>query len=542
VRAILENAVEYHDKRDELISINPSIEQEIARISAMNREEIDEVLSQAEESFRVWSSLSIRDRQDYISNLTDIILQEREEIAELIAQEQGKPATEALGAEIIATLSSLQFLAKNAEKYLKPRKAPNQMILFTSKKSYFHFVPYGVIAVISPWNFPFSVPVPQIAAALVAGNTVVHKPAPSSVLIGRKIDEIFRKAGLPQGVFNSLFIRDQDASYLTGHPKVKKIIFTGSTQVGKKVMASAATNLTPVILELGGKDAAVVARDANIARAAKGIVWGAFFGSGQVCASVERVYVESPVAEKFINACIEEARKLKIGDPLDKDTEIGPMSNRAQLESVQAQIEDALEKGAEIVLGGKQRQPGFFFEPTILTNVNHSMRIMTEETFGPILPIMVVDSVDEAIRLANSTPFGLSAFGWTQSRKTAKKLLNDLQAGIVVINDSTFSWGEPTAPWGGIKVSGIGKTRAQFGLQEMVQIKYTSYDKSRNKTNLWWFPYNGSLLEIYHRAAELFFSRSLWQKIKAALGLVTKKRFAESAHWPSIISNFYKIF
>ncbi|NOY61230.1 MAG: aldehyde dehydrogenase family protein, partial [Calditrichaeota bacterium] len=473
---------------------------------------------------------------------SDIILEQKSEIAHLIATEQGKPVTEALGAEVVSVLSILKDLYRNGRRVLERSNVRPEQILFVHKKSSYRYEPFGVVAIISPWNYPFSVPVPEIAAALFAGNTVIFKPAPHSILIGEKIDEIFKMAGFPHGVMNTVIVDDRDAPVISEHPAVDKIVFTGSTNVGSKIMSSAAKAVTPILLELGGKDAAIVAADANIERAAKGIVWGAMFTTGQVCASVERVYVESNVSEKFIDACIRETKKLKIGDPLDKDTDIGPLSHVGQLNHIDQHIEDAVEKGARIVVGGKRmKMPGYFFEPTILTNVDHTMDVMIHETFGPVLPVMTVKSLDEAIELANDSIYGLSAYGWTENKNTAERLMNELEAGTVMINDSTSSWGEATAPWGGMKKSSIGRTRSRFGLLEMVQVKYASYDRGNNAFNPWWFPYDSQARQFFIRALDLLFQQNVLKKMMALFSLLKVGKFVRTAHWWAILKNLNKL-
>ena len=433
---------------NQLVSINPTTGQQFGSLDVISQEQLDIIISKAHSKSDEWAKTSISERIKYLQKLSDVILEEKNEIAKLVAEEQGKPVGEALGAEVLAVLAILKDLIKNAKKILAKDKVPHEQILFVHKKSHYNYVPFGVVAIISPWNYPFSVPIPEIAAALVAGNTVIFKPAPQTIFVGKCIDELFKKAGFPEYVVNTVFVTDHVAPFITTHPDVRKIVFTGSTEVGKKIMKAASDHLKPVVLELGGKDAAVVAGDANLQRAAKGIVWGAFFSTGQVCASVERVYVVKEVAEQFLELCVKETGLLKVGNPLEPDTDMGPLSTAEQMENFQAHIQDAVEKGAKVLVGGKKIPgPGFFFEPTVLSHADHSMKIMTHETFGPALPIMIVDSLDEAIRMANDCDFGLSAFGWTQSRKTAQRLMNELQAGTVLINDSTVTWGEPNAPW-----------------------------------------------------------------------------------------------
>jgi len=525
-----------------LVSINPATEEELGRVVAMDRAAMDRKMAEARRAFGPWSQVPLRERQRLLERLNDIIVERVEEIATLLAREQGKPMLEAKLAEILPVLAINQSLARRAHRLLQPERSTPELVLFAHKRSQYRFVPYGVILILSPWNYPFSVPIPQMAAAVVAGNTVVFKPSPEAILVGQKIDELFRLAGFPEGVVNTVFVTNEDAAYLVEHPEVRKILLTGSTETGRKVMAAAAHQLKPVLLELGGKDAAVIAADADVERAAKGIVWGAFFTSGQVCASVERVYVERPVAEAFLEACLGEVKKLRVGDPLNENTDLGPLMTNRQLQRVISHIEDAISKGATIVTGGHRiGTRGFFFEPTVLTHVNHSMKVMTEETFGPILPIMVVDSLDEAIRLANDSPYGLTAFGWTRSRATAERLQQELEAGTVMINDATCTWGEPSAPWGGVKQSGLGRTRSRFGLLEMVQIKYTSDDEGDNPYNPWWFPYDRRAHDFGDDAIAFLFARKWRGKGRALVRLLKNERFVKTAHWKHIVRHLGRL-
>lgn len=526
-----------------IISINPTTGNELGRIGAFTRIEIDKAICTCQKAQKEWENLDIKKRQAYFKNLLKVILDQKEEIAELIAKEQGKPFTESLASEIFAVLAIIKDLIYNAQKTLKSQKVDHQQILFVHKKSEYQFISYGVVAIISPWNYPFSVPLPEIATALVTGNTVLFKPAPDSIFVGQKINELFRQAGFPEGVLQTVFVEDRDAPFITSHSLIDKIVFTGSTLVGKEVMTNAAQQMTPVVLELGGNDPAIVASDANIERAAKGIVWGSMFNAGQVCAGVERVYVEKPIAQEFIEKCINLTKSLKVGDPLEADTQIGPMSNMEQLLKVQSQIEDAVNRGAVVQTGGKRfDRKGYFLEPTVLTNVDHTMDVMIEETFGPVLPIMVVDSLGQAIDLANDSIYGLSAYGWTGSKQTAERLVKELHAGTVMINDTTSSWGEPKAPWGGVKMSGIGRTRARFGLEEMVQVKYVSLDKGTNKYNPWWYPYNLESKKFISDAAQLVYSTNLVTKMTSLFKVLFHQRFYQTAYWGAVLKNVKKLF
>jgi succinate-semialdehyde dehydrogenase/glutarate-semialdehyde dehydrogenase len=379
------------------------------------------------------------------------------------------------------------------------------------------YQPIGVVLAIKPWNYPWGQSLPVLASALVAGNSVVLKPAPATTLVGLRIGALARKAGFPDGVVNVVAVDDAVAASLVEDPRVGKIVFTGSVATGRKVMAAAARNLTPVVLELGGKDPAIVCRDADLERAAKGIVWSAFMNAGQTCAAVERVYVERPVAEPFLAKVLEETKALRLARA--GDGELGPMTLERQRLVVEQHVLDAVARGARVLLGGARADgPGFYYPPTVLTGVDHSMAIMRDETFGPVLPIMTVDSLEDAIRLANDSAYGLTASGWTRSDATAARLQRELVAGIVSINDHVSSFGEPAAPWGGVKWSGIGRIHGPLGLLEMVQPTYVSLDRGRGP-ELWWYPYDAALGRLLSRSAEALYSTSLARRLLGQLRL-----------------------
>src|SRR5437762_3297766 len=293
---------------------------------------------------------------------------------------------------------------------------------------------------------------------LAAREAVLRRADEIARLIGLLVAELFREAGVPDGVVNVVAVDDALAPGLVEDPRVDKIVFTGSPATGRRVMVSAAKNLTPVVLELGGKDPAVVCGDADLDRAARGIVWGAFVNAGQTCASVERVYVEARIADAFLDRVVEGTRSRRVGDPAARDVEIGALTLERQRKIVEEHVADAVAKGAHVLTGGKPAAgPGWFYPPTVISGVDHTMRVMREETFGPVLPVMAVPSLDEAIRLANDSDYGLTASGWTRDPATAGRLERELQAGVVTINDCVYTFGEPSAPWGGFKKSGLGR-------------------------------------------------------------------------------------
>jgi succinate-semialdehyde dehydrogenase/glutarate-semialdehyde dehydrogenase len=305
-------------------------------------------------------------------------------------------------------------------------------------------------------------------------------------------------------------------------------------------MAAAAKNLTPVVLELGGKDPAVVCRDADLDRAARGIVWAAFLNCGQTCASVERVYVESEIAEAFLARVVELTKSLRVGDPASGEVEVGALTLERQRKIVDEHVHDAVSKGARVLTGGAPIPgPGWFYPPTVLAGVDHTMRVMREETFGPVLSVMSVPSLDEAIRLANDSDYGLTASGWTRDPATADRLERDLQVGVVTINDCVSSFGEPTAPWGGFKKSGIGRAHGLAGLREMVQIKYVARDPGGPM--LWWFPYGVELDRLLPSAMRALHARSPWTRLVHMLRLLRFSRFRRRGRLGSLLRRPHRL-
>jgi succinate-semialdehyde dehydrogenase/glutarate-semialdehyde dehydrogenase len=522
------------------VSVDPSTGTAFARASLLDASQAGEALERARDAFPRWKRTSVRQRSRALLSLREAVLAEADEIARLIQREQGKPTAEAHAAEVLPSLDTLKHLARHADELLREDPLESQQLLLAHKDARLLYEPWGVVLVITPWNYPFGLPLPLVAAALVAGNSVVLKPAPSTTLTGLRIGALAERAGLPEGTVSVLAVDDELAPGLVKDRRVGKIVFTGSVGTGKKVMAAAAENLTPVLLELGGKDPAVVCSDADLDRAVPGVVWGAFMNTGQTCASVERVYVARELAEAFVSRVVEATRALRVGGT--GPTDVGPLTLARQREIVERQVADARQKGARVLTGGEVPSgPGNYYPPTVLTNVDHTMDLMREETFGPVLPIMEVASLDEAIRLANDTDYGLTASGWTRSRENARRLQRELQAGIVTINDGLSSFGEPTAPWGGIKHSGIGRTHGRLGLREMVRPKYVTGDRSGG-AELWWYPYDEDYERLLSEANPALHARSPWRRVASLLRLAGHWRLWRRLGPRRILMNLDRLF
>jgi succinate-semialdehyde dehydrogenase/glutarate-semialdehyde dehydrogenase len=493
--------------------VNPATGEPFAAVSLLDAAQASEAIATAHAAFLSWSRTSLRERARLVDRLRQAVVEQADAIAALVEREQGKPAAEAYAAEIVPSLEALKYLSAHAEELLRDDVLEAQNLLLAHKEARLVYAPIGVVLAIKPWNYPWGLSLPVVATALVAGNTVVLKPAPATTLTGLRIGALVRQVGFPDGVLSVVAVDDTVAASLVEDPRLGKIVFTGSVATGKLVMAAAAKNLTPVVLELGGKDPAIVCRDADLDRAARGIVWGAFANSGQTCASVERVYVERPVAQALLDRIVAETRRLRVGNPGTQDVELGSLTLERQRRIVEQHVRDAVAKGARVLTGGQTPDgPGFFYPPTVLADVSHEMAIMRDESFGPLLPVMAVDSLEEAIRFANDSPYGLTCSGWTRSEETARRLQRELVAGVVSINDHLSSFGEPTAPWGGVKWSGMGRTHGLLGLREMVQHRYVSLDRSRGP-ELWWYPYDAEFAGLMRQAAPALYSTSFVRRI-----------------------------
>jgi acyl-CoA reductase-like NAD-dependent aldehyde dehydrogenase len=518
-------------------AVNPATGEAFAQASLLDAAQAGEAVAAAQAAFPAWSRTTFRERARLLDRLRQAMVDQADDVARLIEREQGKPFAEAFVADLLPSLDALAHLSAHAEDLLRDDAIPAQQLLLAHKQARLVYEPIGVILAVKPWNYPWGQSVPVVGSALAAGNTIVLKPAPATTLAGLQIGVLARKAGFPDGVVNVVATDDAVAATLVGDPRVGKIVFTGSVATGKTIMAAAAKNLTPVVLELGGKDSAIVCRDADLDRAAKGIVWGAFVNAGQTCASVERVYVERPVAEAFLAKVLEEAGRVRLADG-PGGGEMGPLTLERQRRLVEEHVADAVAKGARVLLGGGRREgPGTFYPPTVLVDVDHSMAVMREETFGPVLPIRVVDSLDEAIRLANDSPYGLTASGWTRSEETARRLQRELVAGVVSINDHASSFGEPTAPWGGVRHSGIGRIHGLLGLREMVHPKYVSLDRGRGP-ELWWYPYDAET----DRLMSGLYSTSFARRLVAQLGLLRFPRLWRRFGPWRLLANLDKLF
>jgi acyl-CoA reductase-like NAD-dependent aldehyde dehydrogenase len=492
-----------------LESFNPATGELVGSVPTIVPEEVQGVVDDVARIQPAWAELPLKTRADYMRRAADALLDDIDEIAELLTKEQGKPRNESYTMELLPTVDALHWCAKAGPKILADEKVPMTQAFTLSKKGRFSYEPIGVVGVIAPWNYPWSIPFGEVAIALMAGNGVVLKPASLTPLLGERIARVFEKGGLPEGLVRVVHGGGQIGDALC-RSSVGKVFFTGSVDVGRKVGEVCAADLKGSVLELGGKDPMIVCSDADLDNAVSGAVWGGFANAGQTCSGIERVYVMRDVADRFVEGVVVEAQKMRVGDPIEWETEIGPMTSEEQYGIVVELIEDAVASGATERCGGPVDPPGLatgrYIAPTVLTGVTHEMRIMREEIFGPVLPIVVVDSEQEAIDLANDSEFGLGASVWTRDRQRGARIARRIESGMVWVNDHSFSHGACQCAWGGVKDSGLGRSHSKFGFYECVNIKMNAWEPGLTR-DFWWHPYDQTLGDAVRASARILYGK-----------------------------------
>jgi len=513
----------------EVIVKNPRNGAELYRLQEYSDEEVSAVYENAHDAFQKLRKMTVRQRLDEILKLRDYILANKEGIITRICEETGKSRTDAMLAEIYACLDLITFYNRAAEKILADQTVFTPITLFP-KKSKIYFEPMGTVLVISPWNFPFVLSFQPIICALVAGNSVILKPSSYTPLRG-VYEDMVNQSGFVKNAIQVVY-----GSRLTGNKlieaKPKKICFTGSVAAGKKVMAQAANHLIPVELELGGKDPMIVFDDVNVERTVNGALWGGFLNAGQTCTSVERVFVQEGIYDQFVSMLKEKTTRLRVsmtaGTKEDiGEVEIGCMTASFQVETVDTQLEEARKKGADIIVGGTR--DGHLMTPTLVANVNNSMSVHVEETFGPVMTITKFKTEEEAIRLANDSPYGLSASVWSADLERADRVARAIETGNVSINNVLATQGNGALPFGGVKHSGFGRYKGQLGLYSFCNIKSIMVDKQGSKIELNWYPYSKEKYALFSKLIDTAFLGGLVNLLKTAwmglrLEMLSRKR------------------
>jgi acyl-CoA reductase-like NAD-dependent aldehyde dehydrogenase len=447
----------------QLKTINPATEQVLKEYEIFNQEQLTMLVKQARQTFLEWKN-NIDRRSEHLYSFAKEIRKNKESLAKIVTQEMGKAIKEARS-EVEKCAWTIEYYADHGKIF-----STSEIVNTDARKSTITFQPLGVVGSIMPWNFPYWQSLRFAAPSLMAGNVIILKPASATMQCGIEIENMFNKAGVPEGVFQTAIGDSAIAEQLIDSNGINAVTFTGSVPVGAKVAQRATSQLKKTVLELGGSDPFIVCEDADIEKASTGAVKGRFINCGQSCIASKRFIVVEEIADEFTERFVQKTEKLKVGDPLSDETDLGPVVNSKSLENMEEIVDRTIKSGAELLTGGERaNSPGYFLRPTIFKNVLPAMEIAQEEVFGPIAPIITAENEEEAMRIANDSKFGLGASIWTQDLEKAERLSETVESGIVTVNSMVVS--DPRVPFGGIKNSGFGRELSRYGMLEFVNIK-----------------------------------------------------------------------
>jgi acyl-CoA reductase-like NAD-dependent aldehyde dehydrogenase len=491
----------------EIVVVNPATGQEIGRVPEMPASEVAEMARRARAAQPGWNALGFDGRAQILLRAQKWVVDHRDRLIETIVAETGKTYEDALIAEVNYAAAAFGFWAKNAPKFLEDEKVRTTSPFALGRKLVVRYQALGLVGVIGPWNYPLTNSFGDCIPALAAGNVAILKPSEVTPMTSLLMERVLRECGLPEHVFQVATGRGETAEALIDEADM--VMFTGSTRTGKKVMARAAETITPVSLELGGKDPMLVLADADVERAANAAVYYGMFNGGQTCIAVERVYVEEPIYDEFVAKVTEKARALRQGVPTGPGAvDVGAVTSPPQMDIIESHVEDARAKGARIVVGGRRGPgPGDFYEPTVMLDVDHSMLAMTEETFGPTLPIMKVADAEEAVRLANDSPYGLSGSVWTKDVAKGEAIARRVQSGAVDVNDAMLNYTALELPMGGWKASGLGSRHGAAGIRKYCAQQTILVTRLAPKRDIHMYPYKAYQSKLIGGVLRLLYGR-----------------------------------
>ncbi len=493
---------------------NPATGEVLRELAQTDSREIRSLYERASEVQKKWALVPVKERARKLLDLRETLINRIDDLSELISNENGKPRFEAMTNEIFASIELCTYFAAQGPKILRNESIP--MGLMKHRSSYLNYWPLGVITVITPWNYPFLLPMGELVMGVLAGNAILFKPSEITPLIGIKIQELFEEAGFPKGLITTVIGDGKIGATLIEH-KPAKVFFTGSVATGKKIMKAASDNLTPVNLELGGKDPMIVLADADLDFATSAALWGAFSNSGQICASIERIIVHESIAEEFKAGLQAKLATLRQGSSREGNNDLGAITFEKQKDVYESQIKQAKDRGAEFLSGGSFSADRCFLRPTIVAGKNiEELDIYNEETFGPVVAITTFKSVDEAVEKANRSKYGLLASVITRNISHGEAIAKRLEAGTVTINEVVYTAGLPETPWGGVKETGFGRKHSARGLYEFVNTRHIHKPKSSLFVfkSFWWFPYTPFQYATFRQFVE-FYRNSWFLRIRA---------------------------
>lgn len=503
------------ETQNKTISYNPATGEQIGESKLHTVDDLTRMINESRSAQKEWQKLSVRERGKRILKIKNYLVDNLDLISKTISDDNGKVRFDALATEVFPAVIATKYYVKNAPKFLKERSVSASSIVLANKRSRIRFEPLGVVGIISPWNYPFAIPYSEVIMALIAGNGVILKTATETQMVGQVLRDAVNSASLPKGLFQFINLPGRIAGEGFLKHGIDKLFFTGSVPVGKILMKQAADTLTPVSLELGGNDAMLVCEDADIDRAVNGAVWAGFSNAGQSCGGVERIYVHQKIYNSFMNALKVKMESLQIGAPANFNSDVGVMTTEKQVNTVKLHLDDALKNGAVLFAESKTKSNAKnILTPKVITNVNHNMLMMKKETFGPLLGVMKVENMIEAVELANDSSLGLTGSVWSKNHKKAMQLARKIKAGTITINDHLMSHGLAETSWGGFKESGVGRTHGELGLMEMVEPQTIVNDILPGvKKNIWWHPYSKKLYEGLKSIIYLFYGNSFSQRM-----------------------------
>jgi acyl-CoA reductase-like NAD-dependent aldehyde dehydrogenase len=474
-----------------LLARDPATGETIGSVAVTPPERIEEVVQDVSKVQPLWALLQLKDRARYMRRMAQAVIDDFDELQESVAREQGRPRADIAAQELLAAIDALIWIADEGADVLGARRVATSRSMSLAKRARIAYVPYGVVAVIGAGSAPFAQPLGQIAGALLAGNGVIFKPAARACLAGGSVARVLARAGLPEGLVRIVH-GGADVGVALARAHVDKVLFTGSPAVGRVVARACVSEEKEVTVELGGKDAMLVLADAHLKRAVAGALWAGCASAGQARGSVERVYVAREVYDRFLTALVAGARALRVGDPSDPRVQVGPLASARRLEHVEALVDEAVAQGAQLHCGGPVSLPGrlgAFYAPAVLTGATRETRVLREPVDGPVLVVVPVDSVDEAIELANESDYSLGASVWTADRYQGMRIARELHAGMVWLNDHLPGPTVSRGPWGAAAGGGLGRTLGEAGLRACGQEKLITWDPPAAR-GLWWGPYD----------------------------------------------------